>query len=237
MDPYRQAKDILCKLEEKKDILNISRVSNNQLYQWLSGDKELINVKIPREANMSDDVKNRLVKIWNDYKVSVKNSSFVWKIAMKGLKTGEFLKKIKLQRVGFNCVFCKDNSIETIEHIFAECISLEKARDLILQFAKRLGVRVPKDRHQGQLFFCLGLTTDDESKEINRIIFECVAECNSMIWLGRNNIVFEHKDSDDKVIEVENKIQYICERTYKEKFLKDETQSTENLKSKGQARL
>ena len=118
---------------------------------------------------MSDDVKNRLIKIWNDYKVSVKNSSFVWKMAMKGLKTGEFLKKIKMQRVGFNCVFCKDNSIETIEHIFAECISLEKARDLILQFVKRLGVRVPEDRHQGQLSFCLGQTTDDESKEINNL--------------------------------------------------------------------
>ena len=33
-----------------------------------------------------------------------------------------------------------------------------------------------EDRHQGQLFFCLGLTSDDESKELTRIIFECVAE-------------------------------------------------------------
>ena len=237
LDPYRQAKDILFRLEDKKDILNISRVSNNQLYQWLSGDKEIINFKIPREADMSDDVKNRLIKIWNDYKVSVKNSSFVWKVAMKGLKTGEFLKKIKMQRVGFSCVFCKENSVETIEHIFAECKSLGKARDLILQFVKRLGVRVPEDRYQGQVFFCLGLTSDDESKEINRLIFECVAECNSMIWLSRNSIVFEHQHSGDKLIEVEKKVDYICERTYKEKFLKVETQSTDNLKSKGQARL
>ena len=45
-----------------------------------------------------------------------------------------------------------------------------------------------------------------------------------MIWLGRNNIVFEHRNSVDKIIEVESKIQYICEKTYKEKILKDETQ-------------
>ena len=75
---------------------------------------------------MSDNVKSRLVKIWNDYKVSVKNSSFVWKIAMIGVKTGEFLKKIKMQWVGFSLL-----SIETIKHISAECNSLEKARDLI----------------------------------------------------------------------------------------------------------
>ena len=48
---------------------------------------------------MSDNVKSRLVKIWNDYKVSVKNSRFVWKIAMIGVKTGEFLKKIKVHRL------------------------------------------------------------------------------------------------------------------------------------------
>ena len=81
------------------------------------------------------------------------------------------------------------------------------------------------------------LFRSDESKEINRPIFECVAECNSMIWLSRNSIVFEHQHSGDKLIEVEKKVDYICERTYKEKFLKVETQSTDNLKSKGQARL
>ena len=58
-----------------------------------------------------------------------------------------------------------------------------------------------------------------------------------MIWLARNNIVFEHWNSIDKIIEVEKKIQYICQGTYKGKFLKDETQSTDNLKIKGQARL
>ena len=145
----------------------LGRSAKYQLYQWLSGDKEIIDFKIPREADMSDDVKNRLIKIWNDCKVSIKNRSFVWKIAVKGLKTGAFLKKIKMRRVRFNCAFCKDNSIETIEHIIAECISLEKARDSILQFVNRLGVRVPEDRHQGQLFFCLGLTPDDENTELN----------------------------------------------------------------------
>ena len=50
----------------------------------------------------------------------------------------------------------------------------------------------------------LGLMPDNESKEINRIIFECVAKCDSMIWLGRNNIIFEHRNTVYKIIEVEN---------------------------------
>ena len=232
LDPYKLAKDILTKLEDKKDILNISLVSNNQLYQWLSGDKEVIELKIPRDVDLSDEVKNRLIKLWNDYKVSAKNSSFSWRLAMKGLKTGEFLKKIKMLRVGFSCNFCDDKGIETIEHLFFECQSLEKARKIILQFVERLGVGVPLSKDEGQLFFCLGLTSSDEGKELNRIIFECVAECNSLIWSCRNDIRFEHQDCEDKIEEVERVVQYICDRIYKEKFLKDVAEANNNLKSK-----
>ena len=42
-----------------------------------------------------------------------------------------------------------------------------------------------------------------------------------MVWLTRNNIVFKHQHNGDKIIEVEKKVEYICERTYKEEFLRD----------------
>ena len=60
------------------------------------------------------------------------------------------------------------------------------------------------------------------------------ADCSQLCYLTG---FFEHQDSDDKIIEVGNNIQYTCERTYKEKILKDETQSTDNIKFKEQARL
>ena len=88
--------------------MNISRVSANHRSQWLSGDKQVIDFKIPQETNMSNDVKSRLTKIWNDYKVSVKNGNFVWRITMKYLKTGEFLKKDQKATGGFQlCVVKK----------------------------------------------------------------------------------------------------------------------------------
>ena len=58
-----------------------------------------------------------------------------------------------MQRIRFSCEFCKDYSNETMDHIFAELVSLEKARDLMSQYVKRLGVCVPEDKYQGQLFF------------------------------------------------------------------------------------
>ena len=59
-------------------------------------------------------------------------------------------------------------------------------------------------------------------------------DCSQLCYLTG---IFEHQDSDDKIIEVGNNIQYTCERNYKEKILKDETQSTDNIKFKEQARL
>ena len=58
-----------------------------------------------------------------------------------------------MQRIRFSCEFFKDYSNETMDHIFAELVSLEKARDLMSQCVERLGVCVPEDRYQRQLFF------------------------------------------------------------------------------------
>ena len=71
-----------------------------------------------------------------------------------------------MQRIRFSCEFCKDYSNETMDHIFAELVSLEKARDLMSQYVKRLGVCVPEDIYQisETAVFCLGFTPDDESK-------------------------------------------------------------------------
>ena len=43
--------------------------------------------------------------------------------------------------------------------------------------------------------------------------------------------MFEHQDCENKIEEVEEVIQYICDRIYKEKFLKDVAGATNNLKS------
>ena len=108
--------------------MNISRVSANHRSQWLSGDKQVIDFKIAQETNMSNDVKNRLTKIWNEYKVSVTNGNFVWRITMKYLKTGEFLKKIKIQRVGFDCVLQRKYYWDYLTYFFLMYFTRESQR-------------------------------------------------------------------------------------------------------------
>ena len=198
LDQYKKAQTVLAKIDEKsKDILKISLVSTNQLYQFIIEEGDLLPIKIHTNRELNEIEKTRLIKMWNNYKVSSQNSSFMWKTATNGIVNGATLLKWKIQGVKTTCNFCIKPETETLEHVFASCSSLQVSRNIMIESVKKLGTHINTDKNDIPILFRLGLTPNDEGNTNNMNVFEYVAECNRKIWKIRHEIVFEKADHTD----------------------------------------
>ena len=93
-----------------------------------------------------------------DYEIPTCEQELMWRVAMRGLKTGEFVTKYGIPGMRTECVFCDGNDLETIEHILVECGGLEDARKLLLKELKRVG----GGTNDYEALLCLGLKSEIE---------------------------------------------------------------------------
>ena len=83
-------------IKNHHDTFKISPVSMNQIYQWLKVDKDNAIVKILRKLKHCKELPGRLFDIWRDSVLLVPLIDFMWCLAFEGLKTGEYIKKLKI---------------------------------------------------------------------------------------------------------------------------------------------
>ena len=115
---------------------------------------------------------------------------FLWRVALGGLRTGDFVQKYKISGTKVGCMFC-DCALETTEHLFTECPGLIDVRDVLVEFVSGVGATVDRgDAQSLKELLCLGLSQFEEVKEIEKRVFRLVAAANSIVWCRRNQLLF-----------------------------------------------
>ena len=101
--------------------------------------------------------RERVFAIWCDGVISVKNLDFMWRIALGGIKTGDFIARYRMPGVRLDCMFCPEVR-KTAEHLIFHCKSLCVVRYLVLSSIKDIGIDCSSmTDEQRQCLFCLGL--------------------------------------------------------------------------------
>lgn len=89
---------------------------------WPCVKEDHINIRVPKETD-EDNYRGRVFTIWRDGLISIKNIDFMLRIALGGIKTGDYIAKYKMPGVGIDRLFCREVK-ELAEHLFYYCESL-----------------------------------------------------------------------------------------------------------------
>ena len=190
--PYQQVRESLNMIKNYHDTLKISPVSMNQIYQWLRGDKDDAFVKILRKLNHNKELPGRLFDTWRDSVLPVPLIDFMWRLAFEGLKTGEYIKKLKIPKATLTCAFCDECQIETTVHLFSECKTLFPHRTSVLKIISKLNLYETHNIQSNEiaLLFCTGVLQSPTQRYDKRKLFKIVATLNKAVWDSRNAIRF-----------------------------------------------
>ena len=180
------------KLWEHMEKTGFHHVSVGQSCRWLVGEEDSIVFKVPREVDF-DLYRERVFAIWSDGVISMKNLDFMWRIALGGIKTGDYIARYKMPGFRIDCVFCPEVK-ETAEHLFYGCKSLSVVRSLVFSSIKDIGIDCSSmTDEQRKCLFCLGLGPGNVEKLTQRKIFSMIAETNRVIWSIRNEVLFSYE--------------------------------------------
>ena len=125
--------------------------------------------------------------------ISIKNIDFMWRIALGGIKTGDFIARYKMPGVRVDCLFCPEVR-ESAEHLFCYCRSLLVVRRMAINILKNMDVMFDfLNENQYKMLFCLGLGPKKQDKSTERKIFSVIAETNRVIWTVRNEVLFSYE--------------------------------------------
>ena len=167
-------------------------MSVRQSYAWLCEKEDPINIRVPKEVD-KDNYRGRVFTIWGDGLISIKNIDFMWRIALGGIKTGDFVAKYNMPGVRIDCLFCPEVR-ESAEHLFYRCRSLLVVRRMVMNCFKNIDVILDYlNDEQRRMLFCLGLGPKRQDKRTERMIFSVIAETNRVIWTIRNEILFSYE--------------------------------------------
>ena len=106
-----------------------------------------MNCRCLKQDHFDDDYYKALFALWCDSRILVQEIEFLWRTALGGLKTGEFISKYRIPDTRVGCVFC-DCVLETTEHSFTECPGLTEVREIILESVERIGATVDRTDRQ-----------------------------------------------------------------------------------------
>ena len=79
-----------------------------QIYRWLLGEIEEVEIRHPAAFRQSKDYKSQCARLYGLYtgiKIDIRKVSFMWRVAVGALKTGEVVRKYKIQGARCSCVF------------------------------------------------------------------------------------------------------------------------------------
>ena len=210
MKSYSFVNEIFKELEEHHDVLGNFAVSLQQLYKWLQGEIEDVDVRHPaffQDTKTYNRDRARLIRLYTDSQVDIQKVSFMWRPALGGLKTGEVVRRYNIPGARCNCVFCGEKDLETVEHLFFKCPALGAIRATAIRYFEKFDLLVPcSDEDALRLLFILGLTSTSESRSKARNIFNVSSEYCYAIWQARNDVLFRYKilghDTIDKISHV-----------------------------------
>lgn len=132
---------------------------------------------------------------------------------MGAVKTGEYVARYKIPGTRISCVFC-DCRLETVEHLFANCPKLEGIRSEIKHYITEMGGVMEKTGDR--LAFCTGLLGEGSSNHLASKAFNLLGECARLIWIVRNEVMFEQVEKDP-VAKITGLVRATISRTRKEK--------------------
>ena len=216
---YSFVSEILKQLEDHHDVIGNFAVSLQQMYRWLLGKIEEVEVRHPAAFSESKDYKShcaRLYRLYTDIEIDIRKVSFMWRVAVGALKTGEVVKKYKIPGARCSCVFCGEKELETVEHLFFLCPALKTIRAIAIQYYQDFELIVPvRDKDAMRILFILGLTVSHESKLRARNIFRVSSEYCYTIWQARNDVLFRYKVlGHDTVEKIAHILRCRCEVLY-----------------------
>ena len=128
---------------------------------------------------------------------------------MKGLKTGEYIKKINLPKANVKCAFCTECLIETTVHLFSDCETLATYRRLIIELINKINLyqAINIQRAELILLFCTGvIQTPVNTNYDERKLFKIFASFNKAIWDSRNAIRFNSSTVSVELKQLDAKI-------------------------------
>ena len=113
---YKFSKLIWEGLKEKDDALSTAMVSAGQLYEWLKDDGDFeVKCRCLKQDLFDDEHYKALYALWCDSRIPVREIDFLWRTALGGLKTGEFVSMYSIPDTAYAIVLCRRN-----QHMFAE---------------------------------------------------------------------------------------------------------------------
>ena len=216
--PYNTLKNIeLDRLKENPDV--IKQPNLNKTLECLTENPERAAIKCPGNIRNREKITEKAIKRWGDYEIPTCEQDLMWRVAMRGLKTGEFVTKYGIPGMRTECVFCDGKDLETIEHILVECGGLVDVRKMLLKELNRVG----SGTNDYEALLCLGVMIEERDREIERKTFRMTAGYIKSIWTGRNNIVFSPTKVNQR--EINNEIERIkCAIRFNIKNIENENQ-------------
>ena len=134
---YSFVSEILKQLEDHHDIIGNFAVRLQQMYRWLLGEIEEVEIRHPAAFSESKAYKShcaRLYWLYTHIKIDTRIISFMCRVAVGALKTGEVVRKYKIPGARCSCVFCGEKELETVEHLFLLCPALKTIRPIAIQY-------------------------------------------------------------------------------------------------------
>ena len=188
---YLLLKDIWSVLSDHDVALQTAMVSANQIMEWLVGESDFeVKCKCFIDDRLDEEHYRALYGLWCEFSIPVREVDFLWRAALGGLQTGDFVRKYKIPGTKVGCMFC-DCVLEMTEHLFTECPGLIDVRDVLVEFVSRVVATVDRgDAQSLKELLCLGLSQIEEGKEIQRRVFRLVDATNSIVWSRRNQLLF-----------------------------------------------
>ena len=118
------------------------------MYRWLLGEIEEVEIRHPAAFSESNAYKShcaRLYWLYTHIKIDTRIISFMCKVAVGALKTGEVVRKYKIPGARCSCIFCGEKELETVEHLFLLCPALKTIRAIAIQYYQyhQFGVTFP----------------------------------------------------------------------------------------------
>lgn len=221
---YTLCKDVWKGLEGKDDALGTAMVSAAQVYKWLGSEDDFeVKCKCFDEDELDEEHYRALYALWCDPKIPVREVDFLWRLALGGLKTGDFVHRYKIPGTRVDCVFC-DCRLETAAHLFTECAGLDEVREVILESITKVGATVDRtDLQSVKELWCLGLSQFQESRNIERNVFRVVATADSMVWCRRNHLLFSGPAGGSLAAAVRHKLKDLCDSLLSQASMTNDT--------------
>ena len=147
---------------------------------------------MPKEVD-DEGYKGRVITIWKDGFISIKDIDFMWRIALGGIKSRDFIARYKILRVRVDCLFCPEVK-ESAEHVLYYCRSLLVVKRMAISFLRNIDVIFDSlNNKQYRTLFCLGLGPKKQENGTEIKIFSGIAETNRVIWKAGNEVLLSYK--------------------------------------------